>query len=96
MIVLNPFFDLLYFVCLGLDVVLFFLSVHVLLSWRRIRWLIPLGQIGEPLVEALIRSADVQLKQRCRLHLNRRGLICLFTILIFLAKLLLVCLLRKG
>jgi len=95
MIVLNPLFGLLYFVCLGLDIVVFFMWVHVLLSWRRIRWLVPLGRIGEPLVEVLMRSVDTYLRQRLNLHFKRKTLVCLVFVIIFLAKLLLTCPLRN-
>lgn len=95
MIVLNPLFGLLYFACLGLDIVMFFLWVHILLSWRRIRWLVPLGKIGEPLIEALMRSVDTCLRQRFNLHFNRRALVCLVFGIIFLVKLLLIGLFRN-
>ncbi len=95
MIVLNPLFGLLYFVCLGLDIVMFFMWIHILLSWRRIRWLVPLGQIGGPLIETLIRSVDVYLRQRLNLHFKRRSLVCLVFVAIFLVKLLVTCLLRN-
>ena len=95
MIVLNPLFDLLYFVCLGLDIAVFFMWVHVLLSWRRIRWLVPLGRIGEPLVEAVMRSLDTCLRHRLSLHFKRKTLVCLIFVIIFLVKMLLACLLRN-
>ena len=95
MIVLNPLFGLLYFVCLGLDIVVFFMWVHVLLSWRRIRWLVPLGRIGEPLIEALMRSVDTCLRHRLKLCFKRKTLVYLIFVIIFLVKLLVACLLRN-
>lgn len=95
MIVLSPLFGLLYFVCLGLDIVVFFLWVHILLSWRRIRWLVPLGQMGKPLIDTLMRSVDMFFKQHLNLHFNRRTLVFLLMAILIGVKLLLTCLLRN-
>ncbi len=48
MIFLNP----IYFVVLGIDILLFFLLVRLIQTWKRISWLASLDKIGAQLVEA--------------------------------------------
>jgi len=44
---------LLYFICLGLDIAMFFLQVRLVLTWRTINWLIPFDNAGKSLVGAI-------------------------------------------
>ena len=68
MIIVNPIAALLYFVCLGIDVVMFFLMIRLLLTWRRIRWLEKFDKAGELLVDGVTSRTD----KFWRLRLNRK------------------------
>jgi hypothetical protein len=43
----------LYFVCVGLDIAMFFLQVRLVLLWKNINWLIPFDNAGKSLVIAI-------------------------------------------
>jgi hypothetical protein len=45
--------SILYFVCIGLDIAMFFLQVRLILLWKNISWLVPFDETGQPLVNAL-------------------------------------------
>ena len=53
MIITNPITLLLYFIGLGLDIVVFFLIVRLLLNWREIPWLDAFNHVGKPIVDYL-------------------------------------------
>jgi hypothetical protein len=42
-----------YFICLGLDVTIFFLQIRLVLLWKDIAWLIPFDDAGRSLVNAV-------------------------------------------
>jgi len=44
----------LYFVCVGLDVAMFFLQIRLILLWRNVNWLTPFDNAGKPLVNTVI------------------------------------------
>ncbi|MBW7992424.1 MAG: hypothetical protein FVQ84_20745 [Planctomycetes bacterium] len=43
----------LYFVCVGLDVAMFFLQIRLILLWRTFNWLVPFDNAGKTLVNAV-------------------------------------------
>ena len=43
----------LYFVCLGIDIVIFFLVIRLILNWRSIRFLDGFDKAGKTLVDGL-------------------------------------------
>ncbi len=47
--------SLLYFFCVGLDVVMFFTQIRLVLLWRNVDWLVPFDSAGKPLVDHVIR-----------------------------------------
>ncbi len=63
----------LYFVCVGIDVTMFFLQVRLVLLWNNIGWLVPFDNAGVSLVSAitskvpLVMSTDKQLSEKGKL-----------------------------
>lgn len=54
--------SLLYFVCIGLDVAMFFLQIRLIVLWRNVNWLIPFDNTGKSLVNALTSKVPCFLK----------------------------------
>lgn len=52
----------LYFVCVGLDVAMFFLQIRLVLLWRVVNWLIPFDNAGKSLVTAVTAKVPQFLK----------------------------------
>ncbi|AQQ70914.1 hypothetical protein SMSP2_01277 [Limihaloglobus sulfuriphilus] len=42
---------IIYFICVGLDIIMFFLQVRLLFTWRNIQWLRPFDTAGTPIVD---------------------------------------------
>lgn len=61
---------MLYFVCVGLDVAMFFVQIRLILKWRKIRWLVPFDKTGQPLVAAVTEKVSTLLKTRQPLSEN--------------------------
>ena len=57
----------LYFICIGIDIAIFFVEIRLILLWKNVNWLVPFDQAGKPLIEALTR-------QSCRLLKTKRPL----------------------
>jgi len=51
-----------YFVCIGLDVVMFFLQIRLILLWRNINWLVPIDNAGQLLVNSINDKVSIYLK----------------------------------
>ncbi len=94
MIVLNPLVGLLFLVSTGLDIVTFFLTVHLLLLWRQMHWLARLDRIGEPLVNSLVQWMDEFVRKQLRRRWSQRSLICLVLMMVFVLKVALGLLLK--
>ncbi len=43
----------LYFVCVGLDIAMFFLQIRLVVLWRNVNWLVPFDDAGKTLVNAV-------------------------------------------
>jgi len=52
----------LYFVCVGLDVAMFFLQIRFILLWRTVNWLVPFDNAGKSLVTAVTAKVPQFLK----------------------------------
>jgi len=61
----------LYFVCVGLDVAMFFLQIRLILLWRTVNWLAPFDNAGETLVNAVTAKVPQFLKNQNQL--SERG-----------------------
>ncbi len=49
------FLSSIYFLCVGLDIVMFFIQIRLVLLWRNVSWLTPFDSAGKPLVDHVIR-----------------------------------------
>lgn len=61
----------LYFVCVGLDVAMFFLQIRLILLWRAVNWLVPFDNAGKSLVDAVTAKVPRFLKTKS--PLSARG-----------------------
>ena len=66
---------LLYFVCIGLDVAIFFVQIRLILLWKNVSWLVPFDNVGRPLVNSLIRAASDLF--RTKRPLSQKGMLIL-------------------
>jgi len=57
----------LYFVCIGLDIAMFFLQVRLILLWKNIDLLVPFDNAGNSLVTAIASRVPRFLKTRKQL-----------------------------
>ena len=73
MIILNPISSLLYIVCLGIDVTIFFLLVHLITTWRHVPWLAHFERIGRPLAEKTVAVTEIFLPKRICQSLSDLG-----------------------
>ena len=48
-----PLMCFLYFVCVGLDIAMFFLQIRLVVLWRNVNWLVPFDNAGKTLVNAV-------------------------------------------
>ena len=51
-----------YFICIGIDVVMFFLQIRLILLWKNIGWLVPFDNTGKPLVDSVTGKISIYLK----------------------------------
>ena len=86
--------SLLYFVCLGLDITIFFLQIRLILLWKNISWLIPFDETGKPLVNAIAGQASGLLKTKR--PLSEKGKLILILLVFVIARILLALILRPG
>ncbi len=82
----------LYFVCVGLDVAMFFLQIRLILLWRTVNWLVPFDNAGEPLVTAV--TAKVPRFLKTQNPLSERGKLIVVLAVFALARIILGTILR--
>ena len=68
-----------YFICLGLDIAMFFLQVRLVLTWRAVNWLIPFDNAGKSLVSAISEKVPRVLRIQKPLSEKQRLIIALIT-----------------
>jgi hypothetical protein len=83
---------LLYFVCVGIDVVMFFLQVRLVLLWRSISWLVPFDNAGKTLVNTVTTKVPQFLKTRKQL--SEKGKLIAALIAFAIARIILGVILR--
>ena len=54
----------LHFVCIGLDVTIFFLQIRFVLLWKDVSWLVPFDIAGKSIVDAVTLRVPAILKTR--------------------------------
>jgi hypothetical protein len=88
------FLSSIYFFCVGLDVIMFFLQIRLILLWKNISWLIPFDNAGKPLVSAITERASGLLKTKR--PLSERGKLILVLLVFFIARIILAAILKSG
>ena len=82
----------LYFVCVGLDVAMFFLQIRLILLWRVVNWLIPFDDAGKLLVNAVTAKVPQFLKTQNQL--SERGKLIIALVVFAIARIILATILR--
>ena len=54
----------LYFVCVALDITIFFLQIRLIMFWRQIKWLVPFETCGRPIVDSITMEVPRFLKTK--------------------------------
>lgn len=78
---------LIYFVCIGLDVVMFFLQVRLVLAWREIKWLKPFDLSGRPITDAIVKRLPTILK--LNKPLSEKGILVIAMLIVAITRILL-------
>ena len=82
----------LYFVCVGLDVAMFFLQIRLILLWRVVNWLIPFDDAGKLLVNAVTAKVPQFLKTQN--PLSERGKLIIALVVFVIARIIVGTILR--
>ena len=82
----------LYFVCVGLDIAMFFLQIRLILRWRNINWLVPFDNAGKSLVNAVTAKVSQFLKPQN--PLSERGKLIAALVAFAIARIILGTILR--
>jgi len=82
----------LYFVCVGLDVAMFFLQIRLILLWRTANWLVPFDNAGKSLVTAVTAKVPQFLKTQNQL--SERGKLIIALVVFAITRIILGTILR--
>jgi len=82
----------LYFVCVGLDIAMFFLQIRLVVLWRNVNWLIPFDNAGKTLVNAVTTKVSQFLK--IPRPLSERGKLIVALIVFAIARVILGTILK--
>ena len=82
----------LYFVCVGLDIAMFFLQIRLILLWRTVNWLVPFDNAGKTLVNAVTAKVPQFLKTQN--PLSERGKLIIALVVFAIARIILGTILR--
>lgn len=72
----------LYFVCIGLDIAMFFLQVRLIQNWKTISWLVPFDKAGSPLVDGITAKVPDYWKTQRMLSEKEKLIIALIAIVL--------------
>ncbi len=82
----------LYFVCVGLDIAMFFLQIRLVLLWKNVNWLVPFDNAGKTLVNAVTAKVPQFLKTQN--PLSERGKLIIALVVFAIARIILGTILR--
>jgi len=82
----------LYFVCVGLDIAMFFLQIRLILLWRNVNWLVPFDNTGKSLVNAV--TAKVPRFLKTQNPLSERGKLIVALVAFAIARIILGTILK--
>ncbi len=83
---------LLYFICVGLDIMMFFLQIRLVVLWRNVNWLIPFDNAGRSLVNTVTAKVSQLLKTKN--PLSERGKLIVALVAFAIARIILGTILR--
>lgn len=84
----------LYFICISLDVAMFFLQIRLILMWKNIHWLAPFDNAGKSLVDIIATKVPQLLMTRN--PLSQRGRLIAALVVLALVRIVLGAVLRPG
>ena len=84
----------LYFVCVGLDIAMFFLQIRLVVLWRNVNWLVPFDNAGKTLVNAV--TAKVSQYVKTQNPLSERGKLIVALTAFTIARVILGTILRAA
>ncbi len=87
-----PLMCFLYFVCVGLDIAMFFLQLRLVVLWRNVSWLVPFDNAGKTLVNAITTKVSQFLKTQN--PLSERGKLIVALIVFAIARVILGTILK--
>ena len=82
----------LYFVCVGLDIAMFFLQIRLVLLWKNVNWLVQFDKTGKTLVNAVTAKVPQFLKTQN--PLSERGKLIIALVVFAIARIILGTILR--
>ncbi len=88
------FLSSIYFLCVGLDVVMFFIQIRLVLLWRNVSWLVPFDSAGKPVVNHVIRWPSRFFPPER--PLSERGKLIITLLAAALVRIILAAILRPG
>ena len=83
---------LLYFICVGIDVTMFFLQIRLVMLWKNINWLTPFDKAGKTLVNNVTTKVSQFLKPKKQL--SERGKLIIALTAFAIARIILGTILR--
>ena len=75
------------FVCVGLDIAMFFLQIRLILQLKRISWLVPFDDTGKSLVNTIIAKIPIYL--RTQNPLSEKGKLIIALVVFAIARIIL-------
>jgi len=84
----------LYFICVGLDIAMFFLQIRLVVLWRNVNWLVPFDNAGKTLVNAVTTKVSQFLKTRN--PLSEKGKLIVALVAFAIARVILGTILRAA
>jgi len=82
------------FVCVGLDIAMFFLQIRLVVLWRNVNWLVPFDNAGKTLVNAV--TAIVSQFFKTQNPLSERGKLIVALVVFAIARVILGTILRAA
>jgi len=82
----------LYFVCMGIDITMFFLQIRLVVLWRNIDWLVPFDNAGKSLVDAV--TTKVSQLSKTRKPLSEKGKLIVALAIFAIARIILGSILK--
>ena len=77
MILVYPINAMAYFIVMGVNLAVFFLTIRLILTWQDVQWLVPFDRIGRTLVEKVTTSIEGVLSRWNHRKLSKRGALIL-------------------